>query len=195
MSFPSRDNVAQTESIFSTDHLKVDLKGRSVRGGMVTLLAQVCKFVLSMGSTMVLARLLTPKDYGLIGMVSVVTGFVALFMDLGLSMATVQRAEINHDQVSNLFLVNVGISFFIMLLVVALAPAVAAFYGEPHLAGVTIALAVAFLFGGLTVQHQALLRRQMKFFSLAIVDIGSLVTSIVVGISLAWYGAKYWSLV
>ena len=55
---------------FQTDHLNADLKGRSVRGGAVTMIAQVCKFLLSTGSTIILARMLTPQDYGLIGMVA-----------------------------------------------------------------------------------------------------------------------------
>ena len=101
MSESIKDSPPNTEheQHFGTDHLKTDLKGRSVRGGAVTLFAQLCKFVLQMGSTVILARLLTPQDYGLIGMVTAVTGFVSLFKDMGLSMATIQKAEINHRQI------------------------------------------------------------------------------------------------
>jgi len=186
---------AKNNEYFQTNHLKNDLKGRSVRGGVITLAAQACKFCLALGSNMALARILTPTDYGLISMVAAVTGFVALFKDLGLSMATVQQEEITHKQVSTLFWVNVWVSGAIMLLTAALSPAIAWFYGEPRLTWITIALASAFIVGGLTVQHQALLNRQMRFFALVIADISSTVASIVAAVIAALNGAGYWSLI
>ncbi|MEP0769841.1 MULTISPECIES: MOP flippase family protein [unclassified Coleofasciculus] len=180
---------------FQTDHLKADLKGRSVRGGAVTMVSQGCKFVLQMGSTVVLARLLSPQDYGLIGMVTSVTGIVFLFNDMGLSTATIQRAEINHKQVSTLFWVNVGMSLLLMLLTAVMAPAIAWFYGEPRLTWIAIVSASAFIFGGLSVQHQALLRRQMRFTALAAIEIVSIVLGVAIAIISALYGAGYWSLV
>ena len=183
------------DEFFSTQHLKTDLKGRSVRGGAVTMAAQGARFVLRMVSTVVLARLLTPEDFGIFAMVLTVTGFVAMFKDMGLSMATVQRVEINHRQISTLFWINVGLSLCVMLVTAALAPAIALFYGEPRLTWITLALACAFIFGGLTVQHQALLRRQMRFGTLALIQIGSMGAGIVTGIIAALCAAGYWALV
>ncbi|MBF2016561.1 MAG: lipopolysaccharide biosynthesis protein [Rivularia sp. T60_A2020_040] len=183
------------EEYFSTDHLKADLKGRSVRGGAVTMAAQIAKFVLQMGSTVVLARLLVPEDYGLIGMVTVVIGFARLFKDLGLSTATIQKSEINHNQVSTLFWINFAISCATALVVAGLAPVVAWFYKEPRLTYITFALASSFIFGGLTVQHQALLQRQMSFTSLGKIEIGSMLAGVVTAIISAWYGLGYWALV
>ncbi len=188
---PSSDS----DSHFSTGHISADLKGRSVRGGAVTLIGQGAKFILQLGSTMVLARILTPRDFGLIAMVAAVTGFIMVFKDLGLSMATVQKAEINHGQVSTLFWINVAISSALMLLTMALAPAVAWFYNKPELTWVTVALASAFIFGGLTVQHQALLRRQMRFTALAVIDISSMAAGLATGIVCGLIGLGYWSLV
>ncbi len=183
------------DNFFDTEHLKADLKGRSVRGGAVTMAAQGAQFFLHLGSTVVLARLLTPQDYGLIGMVTAVTGFVAMFKDLGLSMATVQKSEINHGQISTLFWINVLLSFGVMLVTAALAPAIAWFYGEPRLTWITLALASAFIFGGLTVQHQALLRRNMRFGALAFIQIASMLAGIITAIIAAWCGLRYWALV
>ncbi len=180
---------------FNTEYLMADLKGRSVRGGAVTIAAQGVMFFIHMGSTMVLARLLTPQDFGLIAMVTAVTGFVVMFKDMGLSMATVQKAEINHGQISTLFWINVVLSLGIMLVTAALAPAIAWFYGEPRLTWITLALAGAFVFGGLTVQHQALLRRSMRFGTLALIRIIGMLVGIVAAIIAAWYGAGYWALV
>src|SRR5208337_1136909 len=91
---------------FSTEHLHADLKGRSVRGGLLTVTSQGAQFLISSVSTIVLARLLTPTDFGLVAMVVAVTGMGQAFVDLGLTEATIQRQEINHHQVSTLFWVN-----------------------------------------------------------------------------------------
>ncbi len=182
-------------NFFDTEYLKADLKGRSVRGGAATIAAQGTTFFLGMASTVVLARLLTPQDFGLIAMVTAVTGFVVMFKDMGLSMATVQRAEVNHAQISTLFWINVVLSLGVMLVIAALAPVIAWFYGEPRLTWITLALAGAFIFGGFTIQHQALLRRNMRFGSLALIQIISMSVGIVAAIIAAWYGAGYWALV
>ncbi len=186
--------VNQTR-FFETEHLKADLKGRSVKGGSITIVAQIVKLFLQIGSSVFLARLLTPNDFGLIAMVAVLTSFVLIFKDMGLSMATVQRAEINHGQISTLFWVNVAFSLMIMLITVALAPVVALFYGEPRLKWITIALACGLLFGGLAVQHQALLKRQMRFACLAAINVISMFIGVFVAILAAWFGMGYWALV
>jgi len=157
--------------------------------------AQGAKFFLMMGSTVILARLLTPEDYGVVAMVAVVTNFVMMFKDMGLSMATVQRDEINHGQISTLFGINVFIGLIIMLVMAALAPGVAWFYGKPELTLITLALAGTFIFGGLTIQHQALLRRQMHFGRLAVIEIAAMLNGVVAAVISAWYGAGYWALV
>jgi O-antigen/teichoic acid export membrane protein len=182
-------------SNFSTKHLSGDLKRLSVRAGAATFAGQGAKFVLNLGSTMVLARILSPQDFGLIAMVTAVTGFIMVFKDLGLSMATVQQAEINHSQVSTLFWINIGLSAMLMVITLALAPAVAWFYKDPRLVAVTAALSTGFLFGGLTVQHQALLRRQMRLSAVSIIDVLSMAAGVLTAILCAWAGMGYWALV
>ena len=193
--FPDGEAPNTSPEWFQTEHLEADLVRRSVRGGAATVTAQVINFALHTGSTMILARLLTPADFGLVAMVAAFTGFAMLFRDPGLSVATMQRAEINQVQVSTLFWANFAFSVAVMTLAVILAPAVAWFYGEPRLTWITICIAVTFVFGGLAAQHTALLRRQMRFTGLAIVQILSLAAGLIVGVCLAWYGAGYWALV
>ena len=183
------------ERFFRTEHLKADLKRRSIRGGAITIMAQISKLIMQFGSVVVIARLLTPEDYGLIGMVTVITGFISIFKDLGLSMATVQREEITHTQVSTLFWINVAISGAIMVLTMVLAPVIAWFYGEPRLIGITLVLASGFIFGGLSVQHQALLKRQMRLTALAIIDIIAMLVSVGISLIFAILGTGYWALV
>ena len=185
----------ETNRHFITEHLKADLKGRSVRGAAVTLVTQIGRLVLNTGSTVVLARLLTVQDFGLLAMVTAITGFVVLSKDLGLSMATVQKDEIDHNQASALFWVSVAASVAMALVTAAIAPAVASFYHEPRLKAITLALASGLILGGLATQHQALLRRQMRFRALAAVDIGSFAFGAAIAIVLALRGAGYWALV
>ena len=184
-----------SEEFFRTDHLRVNLGGRTARGGVVAIVSQGLKFVITIGATSVMARLLTPADYGLIGMVAFVTGFVAMYKDLGLSTATIQNREISFEQISTLFWINILLSLGITLFTAAIAPLVAWFYGEPRLALVTVVTAAGFLIGGLAVQHEALLRRQMRYFALASISLTSMVIGYLVGIILAWRGFSYWALV
>jgi O-antigen/teichoic acid export membrane protein len=179
----------------ATGYLIADIGARSVYGAAITLSSQIVRFLLGMGSTMVLARLLTPTDFGLVAMVTAVTGFVAMFKDSGLSMATVQRPHVTYEQVSTLFWINVAISGVLMLVVAALAIPIARFYGESQLVLVTLAISGTFILGGLTVQHMALLQRQMRFGALAAKDLSALAASITVGILLALRGFGYWALV
>jgi len=180
---------------FRTDHLKADLGKRSARGGAVTLAAQVCKFGLSMSSAVVLARLLTPQDYGLIGMVAILVGFVGMFQYLGLSTATIQWSDLNHQQVSALFWMNMALSAAIMLVTIAAGPLAAWFYKEPRLIGITIGYAVSILITGLYIQHEAILIRQMRFAVTAVIEVSAMAIGLGAAIVAAIYGARYWALV
>jgi len=171
------------------------LKRKSVRGGAVTLITQGLRFVVTTGSTMILARLLTPADFGLQGMVLAITGVVSLFSDIGLSTATIQSESITHQQTSTLFWINVALGAMLAILVALLAPALVAFYHEPRLFGMAIGSAATFLIGGLGVQHSALLVRQMRFVTLAKIQISSLVVSSAVGIGMAASGYGYRALI
>jgi O-antigen/teichoic acid export membrane protein len=200
---PNTNNTNPTDTttdkpaanFFDTSHLKADIKGRSVRGGIITVAAQAAKIILHTGSTAILARLLTPADFGLVAMVSVFTEFVNLFKDLGLSMATIQKKDITHQQVTNLFWVNIGMSCLLILVAAAISPFIARFYGEPRLILITIAIGSTFIFGGLMAQHTALMRRQMQFRALAIIEIIAMAASFMAAIISALLGLTYWSLI
>jgi O-antigen/teichoic acid export membrane protein len=183
------------EKHLRTDHLLANLRGRAVSSAFVTIMAQGAQFVLTLGSTMILARLLTPEDFGLFAMVTTVMGFLRVFKDAGLSTATVQREEITHAQVSNLFWINVAMSGSISLILAAGAPIVAWFYHEPRLTPITLILSCTFVLSGLTIQHTALLRRQMRFKAIAFIQVWSMLIGIVVGVGMAWLKPNYWALV
>lgn len=180
---------------FRTDHLGTGLKERAVTGITITVGAQGLKFLIALGSTMVLARLLSPADYGLLAMVAVITGFASVLRDGGLSIATIQQSAITEEQISTLFWVNVSLGLSLTILIAVLSPVVAWFYHNPALERVTVAMAFPFLLSGLTVQHQALLQRQMRFGAVASTEVLSLALSAGFGILAAAAGWGYWSLV
>jgi PST family polysaccharide transporter len=172
-----------------------DLKEKTIRGGLVRLLAQIANFVLRIGSLMILARLLDPTDFGLMGMVTAFTGVLSLFRDFGLSTATVQRADVTEKQISTLFWVNVAFGVALALLTAALAPVVARFYHEPRLLWVTVVVAAGFLFNAAGVQHSAVLQRHMRFTAISISNVAAIAVSSVVAILMAKAGFGYWALV
>jgi len=177
------------------DFAMKDLKERAIRGGLARVFAQVVFFVLRIGALIVLARLLDPKDFGLVGMVTAFTGVLNLFRDFGLSTATVQRVSVTDEQLSTLFWINVLAGVILGLSLSGAAPIISNFYHEPRLFWVTIVLAAGFLFNAAGVQHSALLQRQMRFTALAMIQIISLVVSTVLGIGIAAGGFGYWALV
>src|ERR1044071_4402779 len=126
-----------------------DLKEKTIHGGLARLAAQAANFVLRLGSLTVLARLLGPKDFGLVGMVTAFTGVLDLFRDFGLSTATVQRETVTDEQVSTLFWINVLVGAVLAAFAIVFAPAVVQIYHEPRLLGITMVLSLGFVFNAL----------------------------------------------
>jgi O-antigen/teichoic acid export membrane protein len=97
--------------------------------------------------------------------------------------------------VTNLFWINLLLGTLLTLITLGMAPAVAAFYHDPRLAQITVALSITFFFAGLSVQHQALLTRQMKQAQLALVRLAASFLSVCLAVLLAARGYSYWALV
>lgn len=159
------------------------------------MVSQFVQFLIYTLATVVLARLLSPEDYGWVGMVTAVTGILGLIRDSGLSAATVQRETITRELISTVFWINLGLGVMVALFSIAVAPGLARFYGEPKVYGITLALAAAFILDSAGAQHVALLRRQMRFQAIALIDTISLLIAVVASISMALAGFGYWALV
>lgn len=143
----------------------------------------------------IVARVLTPADYGLVAMVITVTSFLTVFGDLGLSYVTIQRPEISQAQLSALFWANVAFGLALGIITAALSPAMVWFYREPQLLWLTLVLATNFPLAALGVQHQAILQRNMQFLRFGLVQISGTVAGSIVGVVLALLGYGYWALV
>lgn len=185
----------QYSYLFDTSQINREVSQKSVKAGAANLISQGLSLAITLLRAAILARLLTPVDYGVFAMVVVVSSFATIFKDLGLSTATIREKNITHAQVSNLFWINCLVGMVSMAVVWAAAPIMVWFYHEPQLTAIARVLAVAFLFGGLTVQHQALLRRQMQFGKLAVIMVFSSLASSLLGILIAYFQGNYWALV
>jgi O-antigen/teichoic acid export membrane protein len=180
---------------FRTDDLQANLGKRTARGGMYTVATMALNFFVVATSTIWLTRQLSPADYGLYSMILVIINFATQFVDLGLSRAVVQNPEINHEQVSTLFWINLAIATLIALLIAMASPLVVDFYGEPRLMPVNIAMSSLFVISGLMLQHRALLQRRMEFGRINLVAAISPAVGAVAGIIVALMGGGYWALV
>jgi len=198
MNLSSEQSRSANQSVtehFATDHLLPNLRERTVSSGVITAAAQAAQFFLNLGFTIILARLLTPRDFGLVAMVTTIMGFLFVFREIGLSTATVQCESISHRQVSNLFWINTGVGAFITALVALTAPLFGRFYHEPAVTSIALALSGAFLLNGLGVQHMALLNRQMRFRAVSLIEVLSTGLGLAIGMVVALFEFSYWSLV
>ena len=183
------------DKYFETSKVQSDLKDKSIRGGLFTISGQMGAFAVQLVSSITLARLLTPNDYGLIGMSVVLMNFATLFRDMGLNMAVIQKKDVTHNQVSTLFWLQLGICIILGILVALTAPLIAWFYGEPRLVMVTLVLSITFVLSGLNLQYSALLARQMRFGMLSIIRISGALVGMICAITAACLGWQYWALV
>ena len=172
-----------------------DLKGKTVRSGFAKLCGQVASFVLRFASLVIMARLLDPKDFGLVAMVTAVTGLYNLFTSAGLSEATIQRPVISYQQLSALFWINLLVGVILAAACILTAPVLVKFYDEPRLFWVTVAVAAGFILNAAAVQHSALMQRQLRYVALTLIEILSQLLAFVVGVGMAVGGFGYWALV
>jgi len=172
-----------------------NLKQKAVRGGAARLFGHGASLVLRLGSTVVLARLLDPGDFGLVAMITVITGFFGLFLSSGLNAALVQSASITQQQMSALFWISLVIGVLLSALCVAVAPLLEMLYGDPRITAAALALAPVFLLTATGLQHVAILQRQLRYITLTVIEIVSQAASITTAIVLAYWGWGYWALV
>jgi PST family polysaccharide transporter len=171
------------------------LRRLAVRGAGFTVLGQSLGFVIQMVATVVLARLITPADFGLVIMV---TTFSLLLVNFGLNGFTevvLQREKMDARIASNLFWIAAGSGLLLTLAFAGAAPLVARFYGDARLIGVTRALSATILLTSLSVVHLALLRRAMRFAAVSTNDMAARAVAVAASILLAILGWGYWALV
>jgi len=183
-------------AVLSTEHLMSDLGRRAARGGLIAVGAQPLRMVLQFIATAIMARLLAPEDFGLVAMATAVTGFVAIFSNMGLASATVQKAEIDQDTVSGLFFMNLGVGLVLVPIASLAAPLAAWFFKDPRVTGLIIAMSLTLPLAAAAAQHTALMMRSMRWMTLQWTGLAGHAAGALAGILVAWKtDLGYWSLV
>jgi teichuronic acid exporter len=146
-------------------------------------------------STLVVARILSPDDYGLVGMASVYFGFLTIVSEAGLGMTVIARRELRGSQLAEVqtFAALMGLAGFVLSCLVS--GLLAGFFGMPALKWVVIVLSVNFILISLRTVPQAVLQRELRFRRFAVLDGVNLLVTAVASVTLALAGARYWSLV
>lgn len=161
------------------------LRERSLSGAGWSASARLLQTGLAYSAQIILARLLTPEDFGAIALITVVTGFASIFSEFGLGAALVQQRELSDADMSAALRLSVGLGAGLSLLLWVAAPFIERFYSVPRLAVLMRVLSVAFLCSALTTVPRGLLQREMRFRVLARADVISTFAGIGVTIILA----------
>jgi len=188
--------MAESADVYFEDHKESgDLGRRALRGGIVSVATQYGGGALQILAAVILARLLTPADFGLVAIITVLTSFAPLLIDFGLGDATTQRKKITPSRISSLFWLASGIGLALAVTLAACSPLIAAVYREPVLEPIALCTSITFVLWGLSNQHLALLRRTMQFGRIAKIQLLGALAGIAAAIVLAIAGWGYWALV
>lgn len=193
----SRDsaNGSKYDHLFHAKRLDKNIKKRAIKGAGFTISSRTFGYGVQTVGTIVLARLLSPEDFGLVAMVMSFLLLIQNFGVYGINDVIIQRQEISHDQVSRLFWLNLLIMASFSALFVLISPVISWFYGEPQLVTISMVFASIIVLEGLATVHVALLARNMNFNLTSLIYTIAAISSTALGILAATQGFGYWSLV
>jgi PST family polysaccharide transporter len=172
-----------------------ELLPRVLHGAFWMLNSNVFGRALNLARGVILARLLVPDDFGLFGLATVVIGFTAMFSDVGAGAFLVYSQEGIEEHVDTAFWANLGIATVLASGILGAAPFVARFYHRPDLVPILAVLAFSLWVQTAATVHRNLLRRELRFRSLAVIDGLISLAAFVIAVALAWRGYGVWSFV
>ena len=173
----------------------MDLRKRTVKGITWTIASQLARLLITLVVTVILARLLSPKDFGLIAMVAVFSNFFAMVNDMGLASAIIQKSEVTEEELSSAFWVNFLEGLAVTVVFLALAPVIAGFYSKSVLKPIIMVMSILFTISSLGMIQSALFSKRMDFRTLAIVEIVAVASGGGVAVAMAATGFGVWSIV
>jgi O-antigen/teichoic acid export membrane protein len=159
--------------------------------GVATVGAQAASLVI----TVILTRLLSPQDFGLVAMIAVFTGFASVFTDMGFGAALVQKSDLTQHHKNAVFWICVAVGALLTLIFAAAAPYIASFYGVPALQPITLAISIIFFINAFATVKFAVLQRAMEFRPIAAAQLTATVLAGLIAIYLAFSGFGVWSLI
>ena len=170
------------------------LKDQAILGVEWTAGARIASQILQFIISVILARLLTPRDFGLIGMILVFSGFAGLFSEMGFGAALIQRKVVEERHLSSIFWLNIVVGLILTCIFLIAAPFIARFYNEPRLKILTMLLSLNFCLGSLKMVPSSILSRSMDFRKLAVIETTTMLIAGGLAITLALIGFGVWSL-
>lgn len=171
------------------------LKQKAVNSVYWSFIQTVLTNGISIVTSIILARLLMPSEFGLIAMITLFVGIGNVIINGGFTQSIIRSSELDLDEINSIFTVNVILSLFIYAVVFLIAPFIADYFHQPILVGITRVYCILFVLNALSSVQSALLSKQMAFRTLTYANLPALLISGFLGIVLAYYGFKVWSLV
>lgn len=176
--------------------MEIEEAKRRARSGPLLLLARrAFGIAVTFASTVTVARLIDPREYGLANMSVVLLAFAQVFREFGLTNAILRKGVIDPAEMSFLFWFNAATTIALAMIIAAVAPFVAQFYHEPVVEYVIYLSLVGFVIGGLSLQHRALMGRNLRFGSVAMIDSAALAIGFITTLALAFMWRNVWAIV
>jgi PST family polysaccharide transporter len=183
------------DGVFRPSLEEGEVRRLAIQGAGATVFSGAVGLAVQIIGTVILARLLTPRDFGLVTMVTTFSLILLNFGLNGFTEAVIQREKIDQFLISNLFWINLGVGLLLTIGFAGAGSLLAWFYHEPLVARVAVGISLSILITSASVQHLALLKRAMRFSATSANEVFSRIVSLAISIFLAWAGWGYWALV
>lgn len=171
------------------------LKDKTVKGTFWSGMDNVAQFAVSFVVSVVLARLLSPDDYGLIGIIAIFTNVCNALISGGFSSALIRKKDATDKDYNTVFIMNMGVSIVLYILIYVCSPLIAKFFNREELVTLTRVSSLSMIIGALSMVQQTKLTKRIDFKTQTKITLISSVTSGIVGVVMALIGFGVWSLV
>ena len=171
------------------------LKDKTVKGVAWSGIDNVVQYAVTFVVSIVLARLLSPDDYGLIGIITIFTAVCTVLINGGFGSALIRKKDVTDDDYNTAFIVNLGMSFFLYAVIFLCSPLIARFFGREELVSLTRVSSLGMIIGALTLVQQTRLTKRIDFKTQTKITLIASITSGVIGIVMAVLGFAVWALV
>ena len=171
------------------------LKDKTVKGVAWSGIDNVAQYVVTFVVSIVLARLLTPDDYGLLGIVAIFTAICTALINGGFSTALIRKKEVTEEDYNTVFIVNLGMSLLLYLVIFFCAPLIANFFNREELILLTRVSSMGMIIGALAIVQQTILTKRIDFKTQTKITIIASIVSGIIGVLMALLGCGVWSLV
>lgn len=171
------------------------LKNKTVKGVGWSAIDNVAQFGVTFLVSIVLARLLTPDDYGLIGIIAIFTAICTSIINCGFTSALIRKKNVTEDDYSTVFLVNLGLSLLLYIIIFLSSSLIADFFGRSELVALTRVTSLGIIIGALSLVQQTRLTKSIDFKTQTKITLVASIVSGLIGIAMAFFGCGVWALV